>query len=183
MAQKIRCLRAAGRHAEASALVLLLNTVQDDLGEREILTAAREMGSGRYAEALQAVERAKLKPKVNRVNLRLLEAAIRVEMGDTQTLDDTCKIATAVGRNNAAHSLRARAHLKSKDWKAAEEELRRIPNTNYYDKQLIWRCLDMKRIEPAIRADPVVFRAVMTEFDKLTVELMKEKDGAWLDFD
>jgi tetratricopeptide (TPR) repeat protein len=74
LAQKIRCLNATGNRAEAQNLMGILRTLEDDYGDYDSLRAAECLRTGNYAEALLAIERAKARPKANRINL-ILECA------------------------------------------------------------------------------------------------------------
>ena len=70
--------------------MVAMRHLENEFGEYEILSAARLMNEGKYDDALKATTAAALRPKVNRINLRLLETAIRVEKGDFSPLEDTC---------------------------------------------------------------------------------------------
>lgn len=183
LAQKVRCLRAAGMHAEANALVPILSRLDDDLGEYDILVAARLMREQKYSEALEAVARAKQKPKSNRINLRLLETAILIEKGDFSSVDETYKMATAIGLSTSAASLMARFHLKNNRWKDAETELNKISNKNYYDRLLLLRMLNQKKADLATMADPVVSADVVTLHQECLVSLHKDGEGDWLSYE
>lgn len=182
LAQKVRCLRAAGMHAEANALVPILSQLDDERGEYDVLLAARLMRQQNYPEALRAVERAKGKSKANRINLRLLETAILIEKGDYSTLDDTYKMALAIGLTASAASVMARYHLKNNQWKKAEEELTKIDNKNYYDRLLLMRMLNQKKSDPEILADPIASADALAKYQECMVSLRRDGDGDWITY-
>jgi len=179
LAQKIRCLRACGEHVEANKLVLAMRTLEDEFGEYDVLTAARLMKEGKYDAALEAVSQAAQRPKVNRINLKLLQTAIQVEKGDFSSLEDTCKLAIAIGLDAGANSLRARAYIKQRKWKDAERELAKIPAKNYYDKLLLLRMFAIKVEDLEVLADPIQNTETQTEHNHLLVELRRDSDGEW----
>ncbi len=179
LAQKIRCLRACGQQVEANKLVIAMKSLEDEFGEYEILIAAKLMKEGQYESALKAINRAKLKPKVNRINLRLLETAILIEKGDSSGLEDTCKLANAIGLGSGAHSLRARYHLKRGEWRPAEAELTKLEHKNYYDKLLVLRMLTLKKDDLIIVADPLTRGTIQTQHNQMLVELRRDADGEW----
>lgn len=179
LAQKIRCLRACGQHDEANKLVIAMRHLENEFGEYEILSAARLMNEGRYDVALEAVAVAASRPKVNRFNLRLLETAIRIEKGDYSALEDTCKLAAAIGLDDGASSLRARAAIKQKQWKVAETQLAKISNKNFYDKLLLVRALAVKLEDLEVMADPGLLKETKRKHEVLLVELNKDGSGDW----
>ncbi|EPY00201.1 hypothetical protein K678_17276 [Magnetospirillum fulvum MGU-K5] len=171
-----------GEHAKANELVLALSTLDDETGEYDALTAARLMKEGKFDPALAAIESAKTKPKANRVNLRLLETAIKIEKGDFSSLEDTCKLAIAVGLDAGAHSLRARAEIRLGHWSQAEAELAAIGALNYYDKLLLLRALDLKMADMEVIADPALHKNVVNQFNELLVEMRRHGEGDWFDY-
>lgn len=181
MAQKIRCLKAIGRHSEALNLVKVLGSSNDEFGEFDTLEAARNMNRGRFEDALSCIQRARQKHKVNRLNLKLLETAIKIERGDLSSIEETCRLANAVGLSDAVRSLRARAEISKRNWREAEAQVRGMSNQNYYDKMLLLRALDIKRRDPLISGDIEASNVVQREFDHLMVELKGEPD--WYEYD
>ena len=179
LAQKIRCLRACGQHDDANKLVIAMGALENEFGEYEILNAARLMNEGKYDPALEAVAAAALRPKVNRINLRLLETAIKIEKGEFSALDDTCKLAIAIGLDDGARSLRARAAIKQKQWSDAETQLAKITNKNFYDKILLVRALAIKIEDLEIVANPELLRETRNQHDALLLELRRDGTGDW----
>ena len=165
--------------AEANKLVGAMRSLDDEYGEYELLVAARQMKQGNYNEALDSISRAKLKAKVNRFNLRLLETAVQIEKGDTSNLEETCKLAQAIGLDSGMHSLRARAHITAGEWRPAELDLAKLTNKNYYDKLLVMRMLELKKQDLEVIADPINHRSVKQSYESILVELRRDGDGEW----
>lgn len=122
LSQKIRCLNAMGRKGDAAKLMNILKTIDDDYGEYENLLAASCLREGKYQDALVAIEKAKAKPKSNKLNLILLEAAIKIDAGMEIDVEEVCKLAVATGLMDDAYSLRARLALREGRWADAEKK-------------------------------------------------------------
>jgi tetratricopeptide (TPR) repeat protein len=170
LSQKIRCLHGMGRRVEADQLMNILKTIDDDYGEYEGLLAARSVREGRYDEALAAIARAKAKPKSNKLNLTLLEAATKIDAGVDVDVEEVCKAAAATGRLDDAHSLRARAALRKGQWADSEQHLNKIERFNYFDKVLMVQTLDAKTRDMSVRADPALLRKTKEYHERLVVE-------------
>lgn len=180
LAQKIKCLRACGKNDEANKLVIMMKNLENEFGEYEILSAAKSMNDGKYDVALKFVEAASLKPKVNRINLKLLETAIKIEKGDFSDLESTCKLAMAIGLENGAYSLQARAAISQKNWYDAERHLAKILHKNYYDKLLLARAFHIKLSDSEVLADPETYNELREEYESLLIDLKKGGVGEWL---
>jgi tetratricopeptide (TPR) repeat protein len=172
LAQMIRCLRVAGRRADADRLSKELSRVSDEHGDYEMMQAATLFRQRQLGKALEWVERAKLKSRVDRVNLALLEASIMVENQDFSAVEEAINLAIGVGRNDDAQNLRARVALhKPGGWREAEDHLNKIPNPNYFDKVLLLRALMLKVDDPAIKADPTLSPDIRRRIEALTVDI------------
>lgn len=154
-----------------------LSRLSEDHGDYEMLQASTSFRHRNFKDAMEWVNRAKEKPRVDKVNLSLLEASIRVEDGDISAIDDAVNLAIGVGRTDDALSLRARAALQKADgWREAEDHLRKIHKLNFYDKVLLIRVLNSKADDPAIVADPTASKSLRDEIAALTVETSATPD-------
>lgn len=170
LAQKIRCLRAVGRREDADALMANLRRLPDDYGHYELMAAAAHFRNRKFEEALEAISRAKLKQKVDRVSVALLEASIRIENGDVSELEEACNLAIGVGRPADALCLRARASLGRGNWRDAEQLIRKIEKPNFFDKVVLLRALDTALRDIETKADPTREQSIRDEIAKLTLE-------------
>lgn len=169
LSQKIKCLHAVGQHRKADTLMKTLGRLGGEFGEYESLMAAKYLREQRYSDALEMVQKAKLAPKANQINL-FLETAIKVESGNVDGLSEVCKMAVAVGREDDAKSLQARAALRADDWKRSETEIKKISKLNFFDKLLYVKVLQAKMNAAEINADPLEARKVKEQHGKLLAE-------------
>ncbi|MBI1407187.1 MAG: TIR domain-containing protein [Caulobacter sp.] len=152
---KIRALRGARSHKEADQLRAVLGNRENEFGELAIYQAGSALRSGDFDVAREALERAKLAPRANRVTLKFLECAIEVETGDNTKLPETVALARAARRDSDAVQLQARAALVERDWRTAERLLGEIPIKDYFDVNLELRAVDLKLLDAELKSDPV----------------------------
>jgi hypothetical protein len=175
--QYMRCLRSSGRGREADSLGKDLERVSGEHGTYEMFEAAANLRSRRFPQALIWVDRAKNRQRADRVNLSMLEAAIRIESGDLTNLDEAINFANGVGRSDDALNFRARAALlRTGGWREAETHLKRIRKPNFYDKQLMVKALTAKLEDESTKADPTLRRSVQAELDKAVLDARDTPD-------
>jgi hypothetical protein len=168
-------LRSQRNFKDAEALEKQLQTLDDDFGDVLIFEATKALRGNDYGRAGDLVVRAAKKPKINRVTLKFLQCLIDLSNKNIQSLAEACNLAEAIGREDDAHQLRARAALLvDGDWRRAELELQKIKHRSWFDWQIELEILAKKKADDVIQRDA----SALAEIEQRREEALRRVSSA-----
>jgi tetratricopeptide (TPR) repeat protein len=158
--EKIKCLRALGREREVDEALERLEALDDIYGDYHAFRAGQFLNEGDLTAAARHVRLASERPRANKVQLTLLDCAVKIERNDLSKLDDACAFLNSLGQTDDSRQLRARAFIKSGKWRDAERELDQVVHPGYFDLLLLTKTLNMKLDDLTVQGDPVLYGEV-----------------------